>query len=167
MGNREPLAAEVLVTAEVSAEAEQAIIETLRALDVAAHTRMVPTRRDVQDLQWLMLATLPLQAFLSEIGSAAAKNAALALKILVSRVIGTKRTTASSEQVLVLQDATTRLQLVLEADLPAEAYQALVALDLSTFQHGPVRYDRQRGRWAECALEWGLSPIACRSHRRV
>jgi len=36
--------------------------------------------------------------------------------------------------VLVLQDAATRLQVVLDADLPAEAYQALVALDLSAFQ---------------------------------
>jgi hypothetical protein len=36
---------------------------------------------------------------------------------------------------------------VLEADLPAEAYEALVALDLSVFRQGPVHYDRQRGRW--------------------
>jgi hypothetical protein len=33
-------------------------------------------------------------------------------------------------------DTVTRLQIVLEADLPAEAYQALVALDLSGFQQG-------------------------------
>jgi hypothetical protein len=37
---------------------------------------------------------------------------------------------------------------VLEADLPAEAYEALVALDLSVFRQGPVHYDRQRGRGA-------------------
>ena len=62
--------------------------------------------------------------------------------------------TASSEQVLVLQDAVARLQVVLEADLPAEAYQALVALDLSAFQQGPVHYDRQRGRWRSELDEW-------------
>jgi hypothetical protein len=60
----------------------------------------------------------------------------------------------SSEQVLVFQDAVTRLQVVLEADLPAEAYQGLVTLDLSAFRQGPVRYDRQRGRWRSELEEW-------------
>ena len=36
---------------------------------------------------------------------------------------------------------------VLEADLPAEAYRQLTALDLSRFSHGPVHYDLGRGRW--------------------
>ncbi len=39
-------------------------------------------------------------------------------------------------------------------DLPAEAYQALVALDLSAFRQGPVHYDRQRGRWRSELDEW-------------
>jgi len=42
MRNSDPLAAEVLVTAEVSAEKEQAIVEAFRALGVVARTRMVP-----------------------------------------------------------------------------------------------------------------------------
>ncbi|MDQ3055753.1 MAG: hypothetical protein M3R66_18645, partial [Actinomycetota bacterium] len=45
-------------------------------------------------------------------------------------------------------------QVVLEADLPAEAYEALVALDLSAFRQGPVHYDRQRGRWRSEPDEW-------------
>lgn len=147
MNNSDPRAAEVLITAEVSAEEEQAIVEAFRALGVAARARMVPTRRSLEQLQWLVLAALPLHAFLSELGSAAAQDAAQCLKRLVGRVVGTKRATASSEQVLVLQDAVTRLQVVLEADLPLDAYQALVALDLSVFRQGPVHYDRQRGKW--------------------
>jgi hypothetical protein len=153
MNNSDPRAAEVLITAEVSAEEEQAIVEAFRALGVAARARMVPTRRSLEQLQWLVLAALPLHAFLSELGSAAAQDAAQCLKRLVGRVVGTKRATASSEQVLVLvlvlvlQDAVTRLQVVLEADLPLDAYQALVTLDLSVFRQGPVHYDRQRGKW--------------------
>jgi hypothetical protein len=154
MSNRDPLAAEVLVTAEVSAEQEQAIVEALRALDVAAHTRMVPTLRGLEQLHWLVLAALPLHAFLSGLGAAAAEDVAHGLKRLVGRVFGAKRTTASPGQVLVLQDAATRLQVVLEADLPSEAYQALVALDLSAFRQGPVHYDRQRGRWRSELDEW-------------
>ena len=63
MNNSDPLAAEVLVTAEVSAEEEQAIADAFRALDVAVRTRMVPTRRGLEQLHWLVLAALPLHAF--------------------------------------------------------------------------------------------------------
>ena len=154
MNNSDPLAAEVLVTAEVSAEEEQAIADAFRALDVAVRTRMVPTRRGLEQLHWLVLAALPLHAFLSGLGSAAAQDVAQGLKRLVGRVVGAKRVMASSAQVLVLQDAATRLQVVLEADLPVEAHQALVALDLSAFQQGPVHYDRQCGRWRSELDEW-------------
>jgi hypothetical protein len=43
---------------------------------------------------------------------------------------------------------------VLEADLPIEAYQALVALDLLAFRQGPVHYDRQRGTWRSELNVW-------------
>ena len=154
MSNTDPLAADVLVTADVSADEERAIVEVFRALDVVARTRMVSTRRSPEQLQWLVLAALPLHAFLSGLGSAAAQEVAQGLKYLVGRVVGAHRKTASSAQVLVLQDAATRLQVVLEADLPAEAYQALVALDLSAFRQGPVHSDRQRGRWRSEPDEW-------------
>jgi hypothetical protein len=150
----DPIAADILVAAEVSAEEEQAIVEAFRALDVAARTRMVPTRRSLEQLHWLVLATLPLHALLSGLGAAAAQDIAQGLKHLVGRVIGTKHKSASSPQVLVLQDAVTQLQVVLETDLPAEAYQALVTLDLSAFRQGPVHYDRRRGRWRSELDEW-------------
>jgi len=154
MSSQPPLAAEVLVTAEVSIEEEQAIIEAFLALGVVARTRLVPTRRGLEQLQWLVLAALPLHAFLSGLGSAAAQEVAQSFKRLVGRVLGVKRKTEPVPQVLVLQDAETRLQVVLEADLPAEAYQALVALDLSAFRQGPVHSDRQRGRWRSEPDEW-------------
>ncbi|HKR49453.1 MAG TPA: hypothetical protein VJT72_07710 [Pseudonocardiaceae bacterium] len=154
MSSHNPLVAEVFVTTEVSAEEEQAIVGAFRDLDVAARTRMVPTRRGLEQLHWLVLATLPLHAFLSGLGSAAAQDVAQGLKRVVSRVVGAKRVTAPPAQVLVLQDAVTQLQIVLEADLPTEAYRALVALDLSAFGQGPVHYDRQGGRWRSELDEW-------------
>jgi hypothetical protein len=154
MSDSGPLAAEILVTAEVSAEEEQTIVEAFRALDIATRTRMVPTHRGLEQLQWLVLATLPLHALLSGLGSAAAQDLAQGLKRLVGRVLGALHKTGIAPQVLVLQDAATRLQVVLEADLPAEAYQALVALDLSAFRQGPVHYDRQRGKWRSELDEW-------------
>jgi len=56
--------------------------------------------------------------------------------------------------VLVLQDTTTRLQVVLEADLPVEAYRQLISLDLAAIRHGPLHYDRQRSEWRSELDEW-------------
>lgn len=86
MSNSDPLAAEVLLAAEVSAEDEQVIVKAFSGLDVAARTRMVPTRRGLEQLSWLVLAALPLHAFLSGLGSAAAEDVAQGLKRLVGRV---------------------------------------------------------------------------------
>lgn len=118
MARPDPLAAEVLVTAEVSREQEQAIVKAFDALGVTARARTVPTRRGVGELQWLVLATLPLHAFLSGLGSTLAQETSQGLKRLVSRSLGDRREKVSPPPVLVLQDAATRLQVVLEPIYP-------------------------------------------------
>lgn len=142
------LTAELLVTSDVPAEHEDAIVTALRAAGVGARTRMVPTRRGVDDLHWLVLATLPLQAFLTGLGMVIAEDVAARIKRLVGRVLEDRGSSAdSSARVLVLQDSVSRLQVVLEPGLPPQAYQALLALDLSEFRHGPLHYDRRLGKW--------------------
>ena len=145
MATPDRLAAEVLVAAEVPVEQERAIVLAFGDLGVAARARAVPTRRGAAELQWLVLAALPLQAFLSGLGSSLADGASKGLKRLVGRVLGSRPEPAP--HVLVLQDAETRLQVVLEPDLPTEAYRALLRLDLSAFRAGPLHYDRHGGRW--------------------
>jgi hypothetical protein len=139
--------AEVLLAAEVSPEQEQAITEAFSALGVAIRARIVPARRGTAELQWLLLAMLPLQAFLSTLGSTFANEGSQTLQRLVGRVHRARHETAPRQSVLVLQDTATRLQIVLEPDLAADAYEALLSLDLSKFQKGPLHYDRYRGRW--------------------
>ena len=154
MASSELLTAEVLVAPGVPPEQEQAIGEAFRTLGVAAHARTVPTRRGIGELQWLLLAVLPLQAFLSTLGSTLADEACQGLKRLVGRVLGAERETASPPPVLVLQDAATRLQVVLEPGLPVRAYEALLSLDLSEFRKGPLHYDQHRGAWRSERDEW-------------
>jgi hypothetical protein len=154
MARPDRLAANVLIAAEIPPEQEQAIIDTFGALGVTARARIVPARRGAGELQWLLLAMLPLQAFLSTLGSNFADEASHALARLVRRALRARPETASPRSVLVLQDAATRLQVVLEADLPAEAYTALLSLDLSNFHQGPVHYDRHRNAWRSELDEW-------------
>lgn len=155
MSDPHQLAADILVSSEVPAEQEAVIVDAFRAVDVTARTRMVPTRRGVEGLPWLVLATLPLQAFLTGLGVVMAEDVTQRMKRLVGRVLQTRRAHPPASQLLVLQDVVTRLQVVLEPELPAEAYRALLALDLSQFRHGPLHYDRQLAKWRS-ELDEGL-----------
>jgi hypothetical protein len=103
------------------------------------------------------LAALPLQAFLGGLGSEVAKGTYEGLKRLIAVVVCDRPEQTESNQVLVLEDPTSRLQIVLEADLPTDAYRQLVELDLSAIRQGPLHYDRQRSRWRSELDEWQQS----------
>jgi hypothetical protein len=148
------LKAEILVAASVSSDKEQALVQAFRDVGVSARTRVLPARRGGEQLQWLVLAALPLQAFLGALGSEVAKGTYEGLKRLVAVVIGGRLEQPGSSQVLVLEDSPSRLQIVLEADLPTDAYRQLVELDLSAIRQGPLHYDRQRSRWRSELDEW-------------
>ena len=142
-----PMEADVLIDAEVPADQERLLEEALAGLGVTARTRVVPPRRGVTELSWLVLVSLPLQAFLSNVGGRLADDAYRALRAVVRRLAHRDRPTPGAQRPMVLRDVATGLQVVLEPDLPDGAYRQLVALDLSQFQFGPVHYDRHRSRW--------------------
>ena len=88
------------------------------------------------------------------LGSKAAEDAYKRLRQFADRALGNRSKETEREQVLVLEDTTTRLQIVLEADLPAEAYQRLMQLDLSSIRKGPLHYDHHRREWRSELAEW-------------
>jgi hypothetical protein len=148
MSDPAPLTADLLVDAEVSAEQERLLVDGFARLGVAARARVVPARRGVGDLSWLVLVSLPLQAFLTAVGSQLAEDAHHGLRDLVGRLVPSRdRPAAATPRPMVLRDAATGLQIVLEPDLPDDGYRQLVGLDLSRFRLGPVHYDRSLGRW--------------------
>ena len=147
MSGSGPLKADVLIAAGLSDAQQQDIIDAFAAAGIDVHPRMIPAQRGAGELQWLVLAALPLQAFLGGIGSAMAESVSNSLKRMVGQICQNRHQGARSSQVLVLQDAETRLQVVLEADLPIEAYDALVSLDLSKYRKGPLHYDQRRHEW--------------------
>jgi hypothetical protein len=146
MDSSAPIAADVLVRPGMSTADEYDVAEAFATIDVAATTRLVPTQRSLNGVEWLVLAMLPLQAFLSGLGSKLAEDAYHGLKDVVGRILR-RSNPGRRERALVLQDIATGLQVVLEPDLPIEAYRRLVTLDLSAFHGGPVRYDRSRNAW--------------------
>jgi hypothetical protein len=60
----ERLVAEVFLDGHLPADQEQVLLDALTALSIRTHVKVVPARRGLGDLQWLVLVTVPLQAFL-------------------------------------------------------------------------------------------------------
>jgi hypothetical protein len=134
---------------------ERLLLDVLAGCGASTRVETLPVHRgEGAALTWIVLAVLPLQAFLAALGSKMADDAYAQVRTLVKRLAAGRRPPAGAEAgpaqppaPLVLLDRGTGLRIVLEADLPVEAYRQLTALDLSQFGTGPVHYDLARGRW--------------------
>lgn len=115
---------------------------------ISDHRRVLGHRGDA--IEWLVLAALPLQAFLQNIGALTSADAYVALKSLIDRLLGRARRNHSEVQKvprIILQDANSGLQVMLESDLPEIAYRQLHQLNLAQFSSGPIHFDRGLGCW--------------------
>jgi len=154
MADEGSLPADIIIDGQIQAEREDLIVRALSGLGVSASVRILPTRRAVSDLQWLVLAVLPLQAFLTSIGGKMADDAYKQFQAAVRKLLHPGQPAPASTALpppaarpMVLQDAATGLQIILERDLPAKAYEDLLSLKLASFRLGPVHYDRSQHRW--------------------
>jgi hypothetical protein len=148
MTDADPLPADVFVAVQLTPEWEGSIVDAMAALGASARVRALPRRRGASELPWIVLATLPVQAFLAGIGTKIAGDAYPALQDAVRKLLRREHADqAPAAGPLVLQDASSGLQIVLDHDLPAEGYRQLLTLDLSRYRLGPVHYDRAQQRW--------------------
>lgn len=143
-----PLRADVLVADQISDDDAAQLVLEFEMVGLIAELREVPSRRSLADIAWLILAAVPLKPFFDQLAKESATDAYRRLKTLADKV-SRHRPQPSDERpkVLLLQDNTTGVQVVLEPDLPDKAYEQLLAFDLSTIRRGPLHYDRHRRRW--------------------
>jgi hypothetical protein len=142
------LMADILVDGPLSAEREALIGQALATLGASGQVRVLPPRRGATELQWLILVTLPLQAFLGSVGGKFGEDAYRGFQNIIRKLLRTDHAApAGPSRPIVLKDAASGLQIVLDTDLPAEGYQQLLTLNLSQFRSGPVHYDRAGRRW--------------------
>lgn len=144
----------VHVTADVSPEDVDQFLHNVRVIGLDPTLKAVPTRRGVSDLAWLVLLALPMKPFFEVLVQRFASDAYSQLKGLVGKVLHRQREPQDGGRALVLQDNTTGLQVVLESDLPLEAYQQLFLVNLSSIRRGPLHYDRSRREWRAELDEW-------------
>ena len=107
----------------------------------------MPPRRSLGDIAWFALVAVPLKPFYEQLAKDFATDAHCRLKTLTGKILGRTEKPTGSPQVLVLQDSTTGVQVVLEPDLPDEAFEQLLVFDLAAIRRGPLHYDRHRRQW--------------------
>ena len=137
--------ADVLVSSQVRADLVTEIEAAFRDAGLSAAVRRVPARRGPAELGWLVIATIPLSSFLTTLTAKLAEDSYKGLRQLTRRVLS--RAAAPATGTLVLEDRGTGTQVVLEADLPDDAYRALLASGLTGTADVTMRYDRSRQRW--------------------
>jgi hypothetical protein len=144
---------ELLATAELSQADLTDIEDAFRTLDLRPVTRIMPTRRG-PDTALFVIAALPAQAFLKALLEQVGSDAHQALRALAERVLRRAAHRRGSPRSLVLESTETGARIVLEADLPPDAYRHLFEqlsdqqLDDADHQ---LRYDRRRRRWSDIA----------------
>jgi hypothetical protein len=114
-------------------------------LDVTVHQDR--PRRSLADVAWLALVMVPLKPFFEEIAKDVAADSYRKFRTLVAKVIHRDSRASSEPKILLLEDAQSCVQVVLESDLPEEAYQQLLVFDFTSVQLGPLHYDRYLRRW--------------------
>jgi hypothetical protein len=143
-----PLHADVLFAGQLSDHEAAELVQEFEMVGSTAELREVSPRRSLGDIAWLALVALPLKPFYEQLAKDFATDAHRRLKALTGKMIYRRaEKPTSSPQVLVLQDSTTGVQVILEPDLPDEAFEQLLAFDLAAIRRGPLHYDRHRRRW--------------------
>lgn len=142
-----PIDAEVLIAAELSPDDASQLKREFKAVGLSADLRTTAPRRSLQDIAWLALAAVPLQPFFEKLAQDLAADASKRLRSFVGAVLRRGRVQPQSPKVLLLQDPGTGVRVVLEPDLPDEAYELLLTFDLSRLRRGPLHYDRHHRRW--------------------
>lgn len=144
----------VQLDAEVPVGEEDELKAALAAAGFGVTAKELPAVRGAEMLNAVALMMIPLHAFLAAAGSKAGAEVWPLFKAGIRRILHRGPAgTAAAGRPLVVQDTVTGLKIVMDRDLPDEAYEALRGLDLSIFHQGPIDWDRSRHHWRSLADE--------------
>jgi hypothetical protein len=145
-----PIAADVLFAGRLSDREVAELVHEFKTFGLTVELREVSPRRMLGEIAWLALLAVPLKPFYDQLAEDFAADAHKRLKTLAGKILHRRSpppAEAEAPRILVLQDTGTGAQVVLEPDLPDEAYQQLLSFDLATIRRGPLHYDRHHHRW--------------------
>lgn len=145
----------VQLDADVPPGEEAELREALAAAGFDVLAQDLPRTRGLENLDAMALLMIPLHAFLTAAGTRLAADAYPRFKAGIRRLLNRPAADDAKPGPLIVQDTATGLKIVLDRDLPDQAYEALRTLDLTTFRSGPLDWDHGRGRWRSVVDEAG------------
>jgi hypothetical protein len=143
---RAALPAQVLMGPDFAPSGAAELAEQLRLLGLDPSLDPAPELRGA-DVTWLVLASLPLAAFLGTLGTKLAEDGYAGLRDLVVRIARHGRRSGAGTHALLLEDEGTGTLVELDEALPDESYRRLFEVDLSANAGVMLRYEARTGRW--------------------
>jgi len=156
---------ELLLSRRLSATDEQDVVAFFGRFGAISRHRRVRAHRGAA-IDWLVLAALPLQAFLQNLGTLTGGDAYVAFKSFIARLSHHEphpHQEATKVRPIILQDANSGLRVMIEFGLPEIAYTQLHQLNLAQFSSGPIHFDRNLGCWR--ADDDEAATLTSRAHR--
>lgn len=139
---------DVLVRDALSTDDLSLVRTVLEAAGMQATIRVMPLRRGI-DPSWLLLITFPMQTMLQVALERMGSDAFEHLKRLAGALRNrAKARVVAPSDLLILKCTDSSARIVLEPDLPPDAYRILVEQVVPIVRDGEWRYDRQRARWS-------------------
>jgi hypothetical protein len=149
---------EVAIDSWASTDDQQAVDAIFEECGIDVSMRVIIRKADIQ-LPWeVMITAGPLGAgFLAAIGKNAGDDVYRQAKQLVSRLWRSRNQHTGRDGHIVLRDDDFRVELLLQENLPVEAYQAIERIDRSMVERGDtLHYDRDENAWLPYGRESGI-----------
>jgi len=144
---------ELLMDAEASPEEKHAVAEVLREFRCEPGDIADLHRRSIGDLPWQVMVETTLRSLFDAFVGAFGGGAAVALMSLVKKIFKA-RDQPGRDGSMVFIDKSTHIHIVVSAELPEEAYQRLLDLDLASVEgeSGQLRYNQDSAEWEDAVV---------------
>ena len=141
---------EVILDDSASAADVAAVKEAFNDAGLMATVRPSFKRKGSGDFPWIVMASVPLTAFLTAFAAAAGKEAYKGLKKLVRSIWSTRTRTSGLSGSFIIVDRKSGVWVHLKPNIPDDAYSALAELDLESLRRsGVLVYDEDKKQWTE------------------
>lgn len=155
-----------VVHAVADRDAAQVLVHELERVGIPARPVARQTERSGGELALVVLLAIPVAAFIKayaeSLGQSLGRATAESMHQLVQRIAGGDDGTKRRR--IVVRDQPRGIDIEIDPELPAEAYELLVALDPQ--QPGTFRYERVRAEWIAANPGNGARPSGPRSASR-
>ena len=142
------LTVDILLDMEASPKEVDAVTRVAQEEGIRGSVRAAFFRKSLGDLPWVIYLLVPAlvfsSAFLKGAGQEAGRDAYQALRKFISQLYDARRDRNGS---VVVRDSETFTHIVLQDDLPEEAYKQLAQIDQEQLEGGYWVWDFEQCRW--------------------